>query len=132
VSKRPTVGRPAWLLIGIAAGAILITAIVFAVIPPLVMRDMVNRHVTFSQTWTGAEHDLDPDRLVLTTQDGLDVVAYEVDVEDPKAVIIFLSGIHNPSVTASFGHARMLLDEGYASILLEMSVPSSRWRSTSP
>jgi uncharacterized protein len=47
-------------------------------------------------------------------------VAYEVYVENPKAVIIFLSGIHNPSVTAFFGHARMLLDEGYASILLEM------------
>ena len=58
--------------------------------------------------------------LVLTTADGLNVVAYEVAVEQPNAAVIFLSGIHNPSVTAFFGHARMLLDQGYASILLEM------------
>ena len=108
------------LLIGIPTGVILLTMVVFAVIPPLVMHDMVNRHVTFSQTWTGAEQNLDPERLVLTTKDGLDMVAYEVYVEHPKAVIIFLSGIHSPSVTAFFGHARMLLDQGYASILLEM------------
>jgi len=107
-------------LIGIPVGIVLLTVVIFAVIPPLVMNDMVNLHVTFSQTWTGEEYDLAPTRLVLTTQDGLDVVAYEVYVENPQAVVIFLSGIHNPSVTAFFGHARMLLDEGYASILLEM------------
>lgn len=107
-------------LIGIPVGIILLIVVIFAAIPPLVMNDMVNMHVTFSQTWTGAEQGLDPERLVLITQDGLDIVAYEVYVENPKAVVIFLSGIHNPSVTAFFGHARMLLDEGYASILLEM------------
>ena len=108
------------LLIGIPAGIILLGVIVLALIPPLVMNDIVNRHVTFAETWTGAEQGLDPERLVLTTQDNLDIVAYEVYEEDPKAVVIFLSGIHNPSVTAFFGHARMLVDEGYASILLEM------------
>lgn len=108
------------LLIGIPAGIILLGVMVLALIPPLVMNDMVNRHVTFSETWTGAEQGLDPERLVLTTEDNLDIVAYEVYEEDPKAVVIFLSGIHNPSVTAFFGHARMLVDEGYASILLEM------------
>ena len=107
-------------LIGIPAGIVLLTVVIFAVIPPLVMNDMVNMHVTFSETWTGEEYDLAPERLVLTTQDGLDIVAYEVYAENPKAVVIFLSGIHNPSVTAFFGHAQMLLDEGYASILLEM------------
>ena len=107
-------------LIGIPAGIILLTIVIFAIIPPLVMNDMVNHHVTFADTWTGAEQGLEPTRLVLTTRDDLDVVAYEVYVENPKAVVIFLSGIHNPSVTAFFGHARLLLDEGYASILLEM------------
>ncbi len=106
--------------IGIPTGIILLIAVIFAAIPPLVMNDMVNMHVTFAETWTGAEQGLAPERLVLTTQDGLDIVAYEVYVENPKGVVIFLSGIHNPSVTAFFGHARMLLDEGYASILLEM------------
>ncbi len=115
-----TIQRKRRWLIGIPAGIILLTVAIFAAIPPLVMNDMVNLHVTFAETWTGAEQGLDPTRLVLTTQDSLDIVAYEVYAENPKAVIIFLSGIHNPSVTAFFGHARMLLDAGYASILLEM------------
>ncbi len=47
-------------------------------------------------------------------------MAYEGYLENPKAVIIFHSGIHNPSVTAFFGHRRTLLDKNPASILLEM------------
>jgi uncharacterized protein len=115
-----TTQRKRGWLIGIPAGIILLTGGILAAIPALVMNDMVNMQVRFAQTWSGAEQGLTPERLVLTTQDGLDLVAYEVYVENPKAVVIFLSGIHNPSVTAFFGHARMLLDEGYASILLEM------------
>jgi hypothetical protein len=91
-----------------------------AIIPPLIIGPMVNQHVVFGQVWSGEEQGLDPTRLTLITKDGLRVAAYEVWAPDPKAVIIFASGIHNPSVTAFFGHARMLLDEGYASILLEM------------
>jgi uncharacterized protein len=93
---------------------------VFTAIPYFIAGDMVNRHVAFNETWTGLEYDLNPETLTLTTSDGLRGVAYEVTTDQPKAVIIFLSGIHNPSVTAFFGHAKMLLDDGHASILLEM------------
>jgi len=48
------------LLIGIPAGIILLGVIVLALIPPLVMNNIVNRHVTFAETWTGAEQGLDP------------------------------------------------------------------------
>jgi uncharacterized protein len=99
---------------------VLLSIAILAAIPPLIIGDMVNQHVTFAQVWTGQEYGLEPTRLELTTDDGLRVVAYEVQAEQPRAVVIFLSGIHNPSVTAFFGHARMLLDQGYASILLEM------------
>lgn len=77
-------------------------------------------HVTFSRTYAAAEFGLEAERLALTTEDGLRLVAHEVRVPDPKAVVVFLSGLHEPSVTAFFGHARMLADRGYASILLEM------------
>jgi uncharacterized protein len=107
------------LAIGLLA-LIFLASVVFTAIPYFIAGDMVNRHVTFNETWTGLEYGLNPEKLTLTTSDGLRVVAYEVAVEQPKAVVIFLSGIHNPSVTAFFGHARMLLDSGYASILLEM------------
>jgi uncharacterized protein len=119
VPASPSASKTRKVLLALALLLPLVIAI-FAAIPPLVIGGMVNQHVAFSQTWTGAEHDLVPNRLELTTSDSYQIVAYEVTAEQPKAVIIFLSGIHNPSVTAFFGHARMLLDEGYASILLEM------------
>lgn len=117
--KSTSMGRIKTLAIIVTAGFVL-TAAVFTAIPYFIVGDMVNRHVTFNETWTGLEYDLSPEKLTLTTSDGLRIVGYEVAVEQPRAVIIFLSGIHNPSVTAFFGHARMLLDHGYASILLEM------------
>ena len=102
------------------ASLILLTMIVLAALPPLIVGGMVNQHITFSETWTGTEYGLDSETLTLTTSDGLSIVAYEVPAEQPKAIIIFLSGLHNPSVTAFFGHARLLHDHGYASVLVEM------------
>lgn len=116
-SKRERRIKKVVVIIALAA---LLAIAIFAAIPPLVIGGMVNQHVAFDETWTGVEHGLSPDRLSLTTADGLKVMAYEVAAEQPKAVVIFLSGMHNPSVTAFFGHSRLLLDEGYASILLEM------------
>lgn len=120
VGSDPRRGRRARLLIFVLLGVALLTLVVFAAIPPLIIRGMVDRHVTFGETWTAEAFDLSAERLVLTTRDGLQVVAYEVYPEAPNAVVIFLSGIHNPSVTAFFGHARLLQGAGYASILLEM------------
>lgn len=99
---------------------VLLGAIVLALLPPLIIGGMVNQHITFSETWTAAEYGLESEKLTLTTSDGLHIVAYEVAAEQPKAIIIFLSGLHNPSVTAFFGHARLLHDHGYASVLVEM------------
>ena len=120
--KRPSHAkrRGLKLLVGIPLLLVLLVLVVFALIPPLIIGDMVNRHVAFTEAWTAEEFGLSAERLSLTTEDGLNVVAYEVYVEDPHAVIIYLSGIHNPSVTAFLGHARMLRDQGYAAILLEM------------
>ncbi len=71
------------------------------------------------QTFAAADFGLEAQRLTLTTGDGLRLVAHEVPVPEPKAVVILLAGIHMV-VTSLFGHARMLADHGYASILLEM------------
>jgi len=77
------------------------------------------RRFDSAQTFRASDFGLEAARIVLTTEDGLRVVAYEVPVPDPKAVVILLAGIHMV-VTSLLGHARMLADHGYASILLEM------------
>ena len=119
VATAAPVSRARKVLIALALLALL-TVIVLALLPPLIVGGMVNQHITFSETWTGAEYGLDSEELTLTTSDDLNIIAYEVAAEQPKAVIIFLSGLHNPSVTAFFGHARLLHDHGYASVLVEM------------
>lgn len=94
--------------------------IVFSLVPPIMMHSMVNMHVDFQKTYSSEEFGISSEKLNLKTVDSLNIAAYEVYEEDPKAVVIFISGIHNPSVTAFFGHAKMLKENGYASILYEM------------
>ena len=94
--------------------------IILTVIPPIIMNDMVNIHMNFRETHKATDFDLTSEELVLTTSDGYDIAAYEVLVENPKAVVIIISGIHNPSVTSFYGDAKLLKDNGYASILYDM------------
>lgn len=89
-------------------------------VPAIVLGPMVNLHVDFSRMYSATEYGLEEKVLQLKTTDGLRLTAYEVEVDAPKAVLIFLSGIHNPSVTAFYPHAAWLKEEGYASLLLEM------------
>lgn len=107
---------------------LLITFLVFVIIiigsltalPPIIMNDMVNLHIDFNQVYQAEDFGISAEELRLTTPDQLSITAYEVFTENPEVVVIFLSGIHNPSVTAFFGHSRILKEEGYASILVEM------------
>ena len=112
--------RPAGIVAAVLAVIVLVAVVILAAIPPLVTRSMTHMHVAFDRVWSAEEFGLTAERIVLRTADGLDVVAYGVHADAPKAVAIFLSGTHNPSVTAFFGHAAMLHEHGYASLLLEM------------
>ncbi|WP_078552160.1 alpha/beta hydrolase [Bacillus alkalicellulosilyticus] len=107
-------------IIKVTAVLTLFLVIVLTAIPPLIMGGMINQSVQFSQVYQASDYDLDAQELHLTTEDGYQISAFEVEVERPKAIIIFISGIHNPSVTAFFGHAKMASDNGYASILYDM------------
>lgn len=93
---------------------------VLVALPPIIMKDMVNFHVDFEKMYEASEFGLTSEELTLTTSDGMNIKAYEVSVDNPKGVIICISGIHNPSVTAFYGHAKLFSDNGYASILMEM------------
>lgn len=91
-----------------------------ALIPHFVMGEVINSHVDFKKIYSAEEFGITSEKLSLTTSDGLKIAAYEVESSAPKAVVIFLSGIQNPSVTAFYGHSALLRDNGYASILCEM------------
>jgi esterase/lipase len=92
---------------------------VFSAIPPIIMSKMVNSHMDV-EVISPNVYGIDAESLKLITDDELDIAAWEVEVENPKAIVILLSGIQNPSVTAFWGYAKMLMDNGYSSLLIEM------------
>ncbi len=108
------------IIIGIIVGFIILSIGFFISIPVLVMSPIVNMHVDFEKAWTAEEFGLESKHFFVETKDGYNISAWEVAAEDPKAVIICLSGIHNPSVTAYFGHSRLLQEHNYTTILMDM------------
>ena len=86
-----------------------------AVIPPIIMGPMTNQHVEFSEVLSGADYGLKVQELLLQTADGVKISAFEV-----AALVVFISGIHNPSVTAFFGPSKVLEEHGYASVLFDL------------
>ena len=107
-------------MIWIISGFVLLCIGVFITIPFVIINPMLNTHVNFQQTWTAEEFDLDAEHFFVKTDDGLNISAYQVVVDTPKVVIICLSGIHNPSATAYFGHARLFKEHNYATIMIDM------------
>ena len=86
----------------------------------VVMNSITNQHLNFSTVWTDEEFGLKAEHFFLKTHDGLHISAYEVAVDTPEAVVICLSGIHNPSATIYFGHARLFKEHNFATILFDM------------
>lgn len=108
-------------VLSIVVGIILLLFIaVLLAVPPMITKDMVNMHVNFKKLYAAGDYGLQSETLMLETSDGLKVAAYYVPAEKAKGSVIFLSGIHNPSVTAFFGHAKWFREMGYDSYLLEM------------
>ena len=115
--RRRRVGRIAAV---IAIAVVLIGLVTFAAIPPIVTGPMIRGPIVFGTTYAGEDVDLAPERVTVVTSDGLELAAHWVHVREPAAVVVFVSGTHGPSVTAFFGHAAMLAEEGYASLLVEL------------
>ncbi len=70
--------------------------------------------------YTPEEFGIAGDVRMLTTEDGYTIWTSEVSVERPKAVVIYLTGIRQPSVTYFYPHAKWMQQNGYASLLLEV------------
>lgn len=116
----------------IAARATIVFTAIFILIllavPPIVVHFTTYGHVDYGviedhplqKMYTASDFDLTSNDMMLTTQDNYSVWVSEVSAENPKAVIIYLSGIRQPSVTYFYGHAKWMQENGYASFLLEV------------
>lgn len=117
LKRRVTVKK---VLLGILISFIIILVGTLAAIPAYKTGSQVNNHINFNKYYYPETYGITSSDLSLVTTDGIKIAAHEVYVENPKAVVIFISGIQNPSVTAFYDHARLLSENGYASILYEM------------
>lgn len=113
---------------------ILIVAVVSLVLlvaaPGIAINIFLNGHVDYKgyvmennslqDIYEASDYGLKEKQIYVKTSDNLDIWTSEIYTENPKAVIIYLSGILQPSVTYFYGHAKYMKDKGYASFLLEV------------
>ncbi|MDD6819319.1 MAG: alpha/beta fold hydrolase [Prevotella sp.] len=86
-----------------------------------VINYLVDKHVNYNMIHDARDFGLPaPDSLTLKTADGFEIFAYEICPEHPKGVVICLSGIENPSVTAFYGHAAEFIKAGVATIMPDL------------
>ncbi len=109
------------MIVLILAGLTLILAVLLlALIPRMIIGPMLEGPVSYNRLYDPADYGLEADLLRLQSRDGLSLEAYAVRHPQPRGALVFLTGIHNPSVTAFYGHAAMLHVEGWTSLLLEV------------
>lgn len=100
-------------------------AILF-IAPFVIIYVATNHHVYYrndsllQMTYTASEYNLNENILSLETEDKVKLWVSEIAVSNPKAIVIFLTGIEQPSITQFYPHAKLLESNGYASILLEV------------
>lgn len=89
----------------------------------------LNQHVNYrgyatekypmQDIYVASDYGLSENQMYLTAEDGFKIWTSEIYRSKPKGVIIYLSGINQPSVTYFYGHSKFMKENGYATILLE-------------
>lgn len=92
-------------------------------IPFMVMPMFLGQRYEQEQ-FDSANFGIESERVTLTTDDSLSIAAWRTGAEESKGTVVILSGIQNPSVTAFFGYAKMLADNHWNSLLIEMRARS--------
>lgn len=114
-------GRGIKVLILLAAFFVLTgSLVILAFLPYLATGAVINRHVEFEMIYEPQEWGLEAKLLSLVTEDGYQLAAWELEAVEPKAVVVFLGGLQDPPVSAFWGHARVLAEHGYSSLLIEL------------
>lgn len=107
-----------------------ICLVLLLITPYIALPIVVNRHVDYpgyatpdypmQDIYKASDYNLHEKQMYLKTQDDLDIWVSEIYTEHPKAVMIYLTGILQPSVTYFYGHSKLMQENGYASILVEV------------
>ncbi len=109
---------------------IAIILVLVVMVPYVALPMYMTRHVNYrgyatedfplQDVYEAEDFSLKEKQMYLETEDGLKIWTSEIYSDQPKAVVIYLSGIVQPSVTYFYGHAKYMQENGFASILLEV------------
>ncbi|MBH1941553.1 alpha/beta fold hydrolase [Mobilitalea sibirica] len=128
---RQKIGRSRKAVVVKITVIILLASMVLLMITPfIVIPIFVNRHVNYlgyelesrplQDIYEASDFGIEETRRYLITEDGYRLWTSEIYREQPKAIIIYISGMTQPSVTYFYGHAAFMKEKGYASLLLEV------------
>ena len=109
-------------IISVIVLAILFFAILIA-IPAMIIPEFLGQRFEQEQ-YDSLDYNISSERITLLTDDSLSLAAWRTRADQTKGTVIILSGIQNPSVTAFFGYSKMLADNGWDSLLIEMRARS--------
>ncbi|MBQ4062632.1 MAG: alpha/beta fold hydrolase [Christensenellaceae bacterium] len=122
--------RPKLKKILIAVVSVLIVIVFMVYVPPLIIISSVTGKVEYSgeatreqplqAVYQADDFDIQSNDMMLVTDDGYEVFVSEVLCDEPKGIVVFLSGIQQPSVTYFYPQAKWLKKNGYAAFLLEV------------
>ncbi|MBU5310905.1 prolyl oligopeptidase family serine peptidase [Tissierella carlieri] len=122
-SKRQKKSKTKKIIIIIAIVFVLLSTAILAAIPFMVMPMFLGQRFKQEQ-FSSIDFGIQSERITLTTDDSLSIAAWHTRSENSKGTVIILSGIQNPSVTAFFGYSKMLSDNNWDSLLIEMRARS--------
>ena len=100
-----------------------IVLVILALLPILVMSMFLGQRY-YQYQHNPAGFGIAPYQISLTTYDGLTLAAWHTfashdENEPPHGTVIVLSGLQEPSITAFFGYASMLANNGWDTLLIE-------------
>lgn len=110
-SVRPIKSKIRKTVMTIAIVLVVVFVVVLTVIPFVVMPMFLGQRYEQKQH-VSMDYGISSERITLTTDDDLELASWRTRAEDPQGTVIILSGLQNPSVTAFFGYAKMLADNG--------------------
>ena len=94
--------------------------VILAFLPSWVAGSVINTHISFQEIYDPAEYGIETEQFTLVSDDHYKLAVWELAVEEPHALVVFLGGLNHPPVSAFWGHARMLAKHGYGSLLIEL------------
>ena len=100
-----------------------VMAIIFTVLilVPVFVASMFLRERHYQPQHISMDFGIESEQIALVTDDGLRLAAWRTytGIGTPKGTVIIVSGLQMPSVTAFFGYANMLAENGWDSLLIE-------------